>query len=142
LKTPAFVELLDRSDRPVRKAIVENGEAEFRYVKPGEYYARIILDKNGNGLYDTGNYSEKRMPEEVRYYNELINLKANFNVRQEWDIYALPLIKQKPLEITKNKPKELNQDVNTNKKNNRNTNQDNGMSYGGGRISGTPDFSR
>lgn len=140
LNTPAFVELLDKSDKPVRKAIVENGEATFKYVKPGEYYARIILDKNGNGLYDTGNYSEKRMPDEVRYYNDILNLKANFNVRQEWDVFALPLTKQKPLEITKNKPKVENQDDIKNNKNNKNNSRNEGMSYGGGQISGTRSY--
>ena len=36
-------------------------------LKPDKYYARIVIDTNGNGVWDTGNYIEKRQPEEVYY---------------------------------------------------------------------------
>ena len=103
---PAFLELLNGSDAPVYKADVINGIAKFPHVKPGTYYARIVLDKNNNGKFDTGNYEEKRQPDIVYYYSNKIELKPNWQVKQEWDVLAQPLINQKPLEITKNKPKE------------------------------------
>ena len=106
VRDSAFIELLDTRDSPVMRAPVKNGEAKFMHVKPGTYYARLIKDSNGNGLFDTGDYAERRQPEEVYYYSEPLNLRANWDVKQEWDIYARPLIKQKPLDITKNKPKE------------------------------------
>lgn len=106
VRDSAFVELLDSRDAPVMKAEVKNGEAKFMHVKPGTYYARLIVDSNGNGQYDTGDYAVKRQPESVYYYSEPLNLRANWDVKQEWDIRALPLIQQKPLDITKNKPKE------------------------------------
>ena len=60
----AFVEILDSGDKIVRTAPVVNGGAEFLYLNPGTYYARLFIDSNGNGKYDTGNYAEKRQPEE------------------------------------------------------------------------------
>ncbi len=102
----AIVELLNASDTPIRQAPVRNGGAEFMYLAPGTYYARIFIDANGNGKYDTGNYAEKRQPEEVSYYPNELELKANWDVEQEWDIYATPVDKQKPEKIKKNKPKE------------------------------------
>ena len=36
-------------------------------LKPDKYYARIVIDTNDNGVWDTGNYAEKRQPEEVYY---------------------------------------------------------------------------
>ena len=102
----AFVEILDSGDKPVRTAPVINGEAEFMYMNPGTYYARLFIDRNGNGKYDTGNYSEKRQPEEVSYYPQELELKANWDIEQDWDIYATPVDKQKPDKIKKNKPKE------------------------------------
>ncbi len=101
----AIVELLNQSDNPVRRAPVRNGGAEFMYLSPGTYYARIFIDANGNGKYDTGNYAEKRQPEEVSYYPGELELKANWDVEQDWDIYATPVDKQKPEKIKKNKPK-------------------------------------
>lgn len=110
IKDSAFVELLNSSDKPVRKSPVKNGGAEFIYVDPGTYYIRLVKDRNGNGKFDTGNYAEKRQPEEVFYYPTSIDLKANWDVEQTWDVFALPLDKQKPLAITKNKPKEDKKD--------------------------------
>lgn len=110
IKDSAFVELLNSSDKPVRKSPVKDGGAEFIYVDPGTYYIRLVKDRNGNGKFDTGNYAEKRQPEEVFYYPTSIDLKANWDVEQTWDVFALPLDKQKPLAITKNKPKEDKKD--------------------------------
>ncbi len=110
IKDSAFVELLNSSDKPVRRSPVKDGGAEFIYVDPGTYYIRLIKDKNGNGKFDTGNYAEKLQPEEVFYYPTSIDLKANWDVEQTWDVFALPLDKQKPLAITKNKPKEDKKD--------------------------------
>lgn len=106
VKDSAFVELLNANDKAVRKSPVIDGGAEFIYVDPGTYYIRLIKDLNGNGKFDTGNFAEKRQPEEVFYYPVSIDLKANWDVEQSWDVYALPIDKQKPLEITKNKPKD------------------------------------
>ena len=73
---------------------------------PGTYYMRLCIDTNGNGVWDTGNYKEKRQPETVLYYPGNIALRANWDVEQTWDVYATPLTEQKPREIVKNKPKE------------------------------------
>ena len=105
----AFVEILDSGDKVVRTAPVIDGGAEFMYMNPGTYYARIFIDSNGNGKYDTGNYAEKRQPEEVSYYPQELELKANWDIEQEWDIYATPVDRQKPDKIKKNKPKERKQ---------------------------------
>lgn len=102
---PAFVELLDKSDNPIRKAKVEDGGALFMYLRPDTYYARIVLDKNGNGVWDPGDYEKKTDAEMVYYYNKNFEIKANWDIEEDWDILAVPLDKQKPLEITKNKPK-------------------------------------
>ena len=45
-----------------------NGQGHFYFLNPGKYGARLINDTNGNGVWDTGNYAEKRQPEMVYYY--------------------------------------------------------------------------
>lgn len=102
---PAFVELLDKTDKPIRKAQVMDGGALFMNLTPGTYYARIILDANGNGKWDAGDYDKKIEPEKVYYYNKSFNIKPNWDIEEDWDILAIPISKQKPLEITQNKPK-------------------------------------
>lgn len=103
---PAFVEMLDANDKPVRKAIVKDKGALFMNLKPGQYYARLVIDSNENGMWDTGNYAEKRQPENVFYSKNVYVINANWRIEEDWDVYAEPIISQKPLEITKNKPKD------------------------------------
>ncbi len=43
------MELLDNSDKPFRKSIVKEGKARFQDLLPGEIYARIVIDSNGDG---------------------------------------------------------------------------------------------
>jgi len=104
---PAFVELLDNNDRPVRKAQVANGGVLFMNLLPNKYYARLIMDANGNFVWDTGNYAEKRQPETVYYCPKVFDVKQNWEAEETWNLSAVPFIRQKPLEITKNKPKEM-----------------------------------
>lgn len=103
---PAFVELLDRNDKPFRRSKVKDSGALFKYVNPGTYYARLVLDANANGKWDTGEYSDNRQPEMVYYFNKQLLLKAYFEIEEDWDITSLTLDKQKLLEITKNKPQQ------------------------------------
>lgn len=123
----AIVELLNSSDQPVRTAPVVDGEAEFLYIDPGSYYARLFIDANGNGKYDEGNIALKQQPEEVYYYPRKLILKKNWDVEQSWDIYELPVDKQKPEEIKKNKPEKRrnwDEEENKNKKKNNNEEED------------------
>ena len=101
---PAFVELLSTSDAPVRREVVENGKAIFKYVTPGKYYARIVEDHNGNGIYDTGNYSLNQLPDMSYYYPKLINVKKNWDKEETWDVFSVAVDMMKPYAILKNKP--------------------------------------
>lgn len=100
----AFVELLDGSDRVVRTAPVADGEAQLVNLNPGEYYARIVIDSNGNGMWDTGNFDAHLQPEEVCYYPKTLKLKKNWDIEQNWNIYETAVDLQKPEKVKKNKP--------------------------------------
>lgn len=104
VRDSAIVELLDGTEKIVLRAPVKNHRAELLNLLPGKYYARLFIDRNGNGKYDTGNYDMHLQPEETVYYPGAINLKKNWDVEQTWDIYATPIDKQKPEAIKKNKP--------------------------------------
>lgn len=134
----AFVELLDAQDKVLRTVLLVDGKADFYFLNPGKYGARLINDTNGNGVWDTGNYAGKRQPEMVYYYPQVLDLKANFDLTQDWDVHAKPLDKQKPEDMKKQKPDEdkkkkreqnnqNNRSNGNNNRNNRNTGQ--GRSY-------------
>jgi hypothetical protein len=103
---PAFVELLDKSDKPFRRSYVKADMARFQDLPPGEIYARIVIDENNDGAWTTGNYEEGRQPEEVFYYPGKFVIRAYSDHSEDWNIRSTPVTEQKPLEITKNKPEE------------------------------------
>lgn len=117
-KEHAFVELLGSDDKIKHTEKVVDGVAEFHFLYPGTYYARLVMDSNNNGKYDTGNYLEKRQPEDVYYYNKRLNVKKNWEITENWDLNALPVDKQKPEEIKKNRPEKKKWDKKEDKKKN------------------------
>ena len=106
VRDSAVVEILDKSDKPVATAPLIDGVASFPHLQSGTFYARLYIDRNGNGEYDTGNLHDSIQPEEVYYFPKKLVLKKNWDVEQSWDIYETAIDLQKPKEIVKNKPKE------------------------------------
>lgn len=104
----AVVELLDGSGKVLRQQrITPQNMADFYYLNPGtKFYIRLFNDRNGNGVWDTGKYSEHLQPEEVYYFPKVWEMKANFDFEENWNINAVPVEKQKLDEIKKQKPEE------------------------------------
>ncbi len=50
----------------------------FRGLDPGKYILRSLIDKNCNGKWDKGNYTEGIEPEGFVFYEEELQLKANW----------------------------------------------------------------
>ena len=102
----AFVQLVNEKDVPVKQAPVKDGQAKFSNIAAGKYYARLVADRNGNGKFDAGSLTEHLQPEEVFYFSTLIEVRADWQFSQTWNIRAVETVKQKPLDVTQNKPKE------------------------------------
>jgi len=101
---PGFGELLDKSEKVIRKSVLTDGEIDFEDLKPGDYFLRYVEDRNGNGKWDTGNYAENQQPEKTYYFQSALTISKYGSHEQDWDIKQIPISKQKPLDITKNKP--------------------------------------
>jgi hypothetical protein len=100
----AIVQLINTSDKVYKSVKANSGNADFYFVKPGTYYLRMIDDTNGNGIWDTGNYDKHLQAERVFYYPGSLNLKAQWDISQEWNPETAEIYKQKPAKITKQKP--------------------------------------
>ena len=89
----AVVELLDGSGKVLRQQrITPQNTADFYYLNPGtKFYIRLFNDRNGNGVWDTGKYSEHLQPEEVYYFPKVWEMKANFDFEENWNINAVPV---------------------------------------------------
>ena len=101
---PAFAELLSGADNIARREPVAGDRADFLNLLPGKYYLRLYLDYNGNGRYDTGDFSEHRQPEQVIYYPKTLNIKQNWEKEETWNVMETPFDLQKPYNLLKNKP--------------------------------------
>ena len=95
------VQLLGSDGKPVAQAPTKNGRAEFYYVQPGKYYLHCFFDRNGDGKWTTGSWSPRRDPEEVYYFPKEIEVRANWDLNESWDVTALRLDKQKPDALVK-----------------------------------------
>lgn len=103
--TGVVVQLLSKNDKvEAQQRTDKDGNADFFFMKPGEYYMRCYVDANGNGQWDTGDYASGLQPERVYYFGKPLPLKAQWDLRQDWDIRAVDVARQKPMAITKQKP--------------------------------------
>lgn len=103
--TGVVAQLLSKNDKvEAQQRTDKDGNADFFFMKPGEYYMRCYVDANGNGQWDTGDYASGLQPERVYYFGKPLPLKAQWDLRQDWDIRAVDVARQKPMAITKQKP--------------------------------------
>lgn len=73
-----FVFVLLNGDDTVYQRTVQDTMIHFARLQPGSYSMRVIIDKNENGKWDTGDLFDKIQPEEVIPYNNPITLKAGW----------------------------------------------------------------
>ncbi len=77
-----IVQLLDTKFNVLKKS-VNDTDFSFDKLSPGEYYLRVIIDKNSNGKWDTGDIYTRTPPEPLFFYetsdeNRKIILRANW----------------------------------------------------------------
>lgn len=53
---------------------------------PGNYNIRVIKDSDKDGAFSTGNFLQKKLAEQVLYYNQPIEIKAGWDVEINWKI--------------------------------------------------------
>ena len=82
-----LVQIINRKDIIVQQSYApKSGKLGFRYLNPGDYMIRIVVDENRNEKWDSGNYYERIQPEELIYYMDKINVRKNWEQDLEiWD---------------------------------------------------------
>lgn len=68
------------------KIIQKDQIIEFPYLSPKEYIFKVIIDKNFNGEWDTGDYLKHIQPEEVLYYDNEIKVRSNWDIEINFDV--------------------------------------------------------
>jgi len=101
---PSIIQLLNNSEKLVAEATInKDGKIVFPLLESGFYRLRVIYDLNGDGLWTTGDYFTGRQPEPVSYYENEVEMKANFEFDQDWSIMVRNVKDQKLREKPKNR---------------------------------------
>lgn len=94
---PVIVELLKSSGELVASEYLEKDRIiDFKLLDPAQFSLRAIYDTNKNKKFDPGNYLEKKYAEEVVYLSGEIDIRANWDVDQTFDLsipYTPPIKK-------------------------------------------------
>ncbi|MFV5686640.1 Ig-like domain-containing protein [Flavobacterium sp. GB2R13] len=103
---PVIVELTNTKGEILATGYSEkNTIIDFNLIEPALYTLRAVYDENKNKEWDSGNYLEKRQAEEVIYFSKEIDVRANWDVNQVFDL-SLPYIPE-PKKKTDKKDKKL-----------------------------------
>lgn len=62
----------------------ESTELEFLNMSPGTYTLIAIVDQNGNGRWDAGNYIHGIQPEKVVVFPKVLNVRENWDLKEDW----------------------------------------------------------
>lgn len=80
-----LLQLLNEKDAVLdQKAINGTAIVKFENLLPAKYQLKIIRDANNNGKWDTGDYFKKIQPEKVLLYSKMIEVRANWDIEEEW----------------------------------------------------------
>ena len=84
---PVIVQILDKKGDLLEERYSEsNTSINFDLIEPNLFTLRLIYDTNKNRIWDPGNYLEKRQSEEVIYFSKEIDVRANWDVDQVFNL--------------------------------------------------------
>lgn len=84
---PVIVELTNEKGEAIISSITDkNTSLNFNLIQPAKYTLRAIYDENKNGVYDPGNFLAKQYAEEVIYFSKEVDVRANWDVVQPFDL--------------------------------------------------------
>ena len=80
---PVIIELTDKNGEVKYFDYSESStQIDFNLIEPALYALRLIYDENKNKIWDSGNYLDKKQPENVIYFPKDIDVRANWDVQQ------------------------------------------------------------
>ncbi|MDT7830867.1 Ig-like domain-containing protein [Flavobacteriaceae bacterium S356] len=69
-----------------RKFTNSSTTLQFPLLIPKSHLIRVIIDKNNNGKWDTGDFLKRIQPEEIIYYDQVLKVRSNFTYDQSISI--------------------------------------------------------
>lgn len=82
-----IIQLTNESGVILKEQIAYSGETiTYSRLLPSKYKLQAIIDLNNNGKWDTGSYSLKRQAEKISIYNQVLDLRPNWEIEENWII--------------------------------------------------------
>ena len=86
-KYPFVIQLLNNKEEVLQTNIIHQSETiTYPNLAATSYKIKAIEDRNGNGIWDTGNYRQKRQPERVFFFNKSITIRGYWELEEEWNM--------------------------------------------------------
>ncbi|MDO9261208.1 MAG: Ig-like domain-containing protein [Flavobacteriaceae bacterium] len=83
VKSTVIVELLTETGQLVEQVFINSNQSvDFNNLPPTKYLIRFIEDQNNNKKWDPGNYNKKIQPENIRYFPNVIEVRANWDIKE------------------------------------------------------------
>lgn len=85
---PIIAQITDEKGKVIAEQYsIKPEPLDFRHMKTGIFYLRVIYDTNKNKKYDTGNYLKNIQPERVSYYKDKLEIRSNFDQTYEFTLF-------------------------------------------------------
>ena len=83
--TESYVLQLLKNKKVVQQNFMNGSDLiNYKYLPPGNYTLKLIIDSNKDKVWTTGNYITKQQPEKIIFYEKEITIRANWDNDINW----------------------------------------------------------
>lgn len=84
VKGQIILQLTDEAEKVIAREFIISSTQDLMisHILPGNYRIKYIYDTNKNGQWDNGDFKARIQPERVGYFNEVLNIKAYWDLEQ------------------------------------------------------------
>jgi hypothetical protein len=81
------IQLLDGNQKLIQQNTISKKEKiTYEHLDPGNYKIKVIFDLNGNGTWDTGNYTKNLQPERILFFEKPISIRGFWDLEETFEI--------------------------------------------------------
>lgn len=81
-----WIQFLDQNEVLKFQRLVEGAEHRFTEIPPATYQLRILVDQNGNGVWDAADFGKFEFAEPVYVFPKLIEIRGLWEMRENWNL--------------------------------------------------------
>jgi len=87
VKQSIVLQLMDDSDEIIKQDFFSSDTIiTYKYLDAGKHKIKAIFDSNNNGKWDPGEYLKKKLAERVVYFEKELDIRANWDIEEDWQI--------------------------------------------------------